>query len=132
MSRTILLMALALSTLACDNPLEPSDILDRSWRLVSIERAALPPIVVDDPSRYTLRLESDRALVQSDCNSCNGAMSLEDEMLQIGPLACTRAFCGDESLDPLFQVSLDGMHRVFLSGSELRLQRAGQTLRFRN
>jgi heat shock protein HslJ len=128
----MLLVAMTMSTLACDNPLEPSDILDQTWHLVSIERAGLPPLVVDDPSRYTLRLESERALVQSDCNSCNGTQALDESMLQVGPLACTRAFCGEDSLDPLFPQALDGTHRVSVSGSELRLQSGGRILRFRN
>jgi heat shock protein HslJ len=79
-----------------------------------------------------LRLEDEAAAVTSDCNTCNGSYAISDSSLEMGPLACTRIFCGSESLDPLFPQALAGGHRVLLSGSELALQSFAQTLRFRN
>jgi heat shock protein HslJ len=121
-----------LASLGCgDSPLAPSDVIDHTWRLVSLQRTGSTPVVVDDSSRYTLQFADGRAAVKSDCNSCGGTYTLTDDTLVIGTMACTRAFCGETSLDPLFPQLLEGTHSAALEDDELTLSSSVVTLRLR-
>jgi heat shock protein HslJ len=134
MLRTLwLIAAVASATLACDdNPVGPSDVIAHEWQLVSIEREGSSPIAVPDPSRYTLRLEEGgRVAVRSDCNSCGGTYSMSGLSLEIASLACTRAFCGEASLDSTYVQALEGRKAVSADASELTISGNGRVLRFR-
>jgi heat shock protein HslJ len=107
-------------------------VIGATWQLVSIQRDGSDPITVADPSRYTLQLDADgRARVKSDCNSCGGSYTLTGSTLQFGPLACTKAFCGDTSLDSVYSQALDGTKTVSISDSTLTIAGGGVTLKFR-
>lgn len=104
--RTMLLgFAVGVIAVGCaGNPVEPSDVSGREWRLMSIQRFGNNPVVVENPSRYTLRLDEDgRAAVRSDCNTCGSSYTLNGSSLKRDPLACTRVFCGDASLDSQYR-----------------------------
>jgi heat shock protein HslJ len=134
MRRTLcLIVALASATLACDdNPVAPSDVVAHEWQLVSIEREGSSPVVVPDPSRYTLRLEQGgRVMVRSDCNSCGGTYSMSGLSLEIASLACTRAFCGEASLDSTYVQALEGTKTLSADAAELTIGGNGRVLRFR-
>jgi hypothetical protein len=69
MSRTMLVVVAALAaSVACENnPTAPSDVVAQDWQLVSFQTAGSDLVIVQDPSRYTLRLEEDgRAAGKSD------------------------------------------------------------------
>jgi heat shock protein HslJ len=103
-----------------------------TWQLVSIQRNGTDPISVADASRYTLQLDSDdRVRVKSDCNSCGGSYTLTGSTLQFSPLACTKVFCGDTSLDSVYSRALDGTMTVSISHSTLTIAGGGVTLTFR-
>jgi heat shock protein HslJ len=120
-------------TMACtDNSIGPSDAVGGAWQLVSIQRNGSNPITVADPSRYTLQLDADgRVRVKSDCNSCGGSYTLSGSALQFSPLACTRAFCGEASLDSIYSQALDGTKTVSVNDSTLTLTGNGATLQFK-
>ena len=119
--------------MACTgNSLEPSGVTGGTWQLVSIQRSGSDPITVADPSRYTLQFDSNgRATVKSDCNSCGGSYTLSGSTLQFMPLACTKAFCGDTSLDSVYSQALAGTKTVSLNDSRLSITGGGVTLQFR-
>jgi heat shock protein HslJ len=116
-----------------DNPAAPSDVIARDWQLVSFQMEGSEEVIVQDPSRYTLRLgEDDRAAVKSDCNSCGGSYALSGTTLEVGPLVCTKVACGSDSLDPTYARALEGPKSVSVDDSQLTVRGAGVTLRFRN
>jgi len=132
----ILVASLLAATLvaACDEtPTAPSDVISRTWQLVSLQQDGSDPVVVPDPSSYTLRLEDDgRINVKSDCNSCGGTYTLNasSSSIQIGRLACTLVACRQGSLDPRFAQALEGSKTITVDGASLTLRGNGVTLRF--
>ncbi len=127
------IIAVAAATLGCDdNVVGPSDVVAHVWQLVALEQEGSSPVVVPDPSRYTLRLEQDgRVAVRSDCNSCGGSYAIAGTSLTIAPLACTRVFCGEASLDSAFTRALEGTTTVAAGASEMTISGNGRVLRFR-
>jgi heat shock protein HslJ len=135
MRRTMFVIVTALAaSVACENnPTSPSDVVAHNWQLVSFETEGSGLVMVQDPSRYTLRLEEDgRASVKSDCNSCGGTYTLTGTTLELGGIACTKVACGDDSLDPTYARALEGPKTVSVDDSQLTVRGAGITLHFRN
>jgi heat shock protein HslJ len=118
--------------MACNaNPVAPSDIIGDTWRLVSLVETGTPPTTIDDPSKYTIQFMEDEQIgVKSDCNSCGGGYTLSGSSITIGPVACTRVFCGDTSRDAAFTRSLDKSRTVSVDGNELTLLGDGVRLTF--
>ncbi|HEV8347222.1 MAG TPA: META domain-containing protein [Vicinamibacterales bacterium] len=126
------LAAALLLVAACDeSPTRPSEIQGQTWRLVSLQRAGAAPIAVADPSRYTIRFaDAGHVNVRSDCNTCGGGYSLTGASMSIGALACTRAFCGEASLDFEYTRALQTARSLGKSGDQLTIQCDGVVLRF--
>ena len=132
MKTFVILLAVVAMTACDESPTRPSDLVGEVWRLASIEAAGTAPIIVPDPERYTIQfLESGRVSVRADCNSCGGSYTLAGTALSLGPLACTRAFCGATSLDGAFTQALGQARSLARRGAELYLQGDGRVLRFR-
>jgi heat shock protein HslJ len=80
-----------------------------AWRLVEIQSMddAVGTTHVSDPSRYTMRLNTDGSVAfRLDCNSATGTWSAEaaasdpsSGRFEFGPLAATTALCPPPSLD---------------------------------
>lgn len=112
----------------CDSSTTTSPMgLERSWEVVRIELQSGAVLDVPDPSRFTLRFDPDGDLsVRADCNTCFGTYQINGAQIQVSLLGCTRAFCGEESLDVAFLQVLGGQATYELSdGTPARL-----TLRF--
>ena len=134
MNRALVILASAIALASCDSnePLAPSDVVGDTWRLVWLQETGSSIVVVDDPSRYTLQFGSDgRLAVRSDCNSCGGPYTLTGASLEVGPLACTRAFCGDASLDSRYTGALDRARSVARTDNEMTIQAGNTILRLR-
>lgn len=131
--RASMIIAGLLLGAACNEaPISPSDLLGDSWQLVSLRRGDATPISVEDPSRYTVQFASDdRLAVKSDCNSCGGTYTLDRNSLAVGQVACTRAFCGEQSLDSAFVDALQRARTVSSAGEQLIIEGDGVTLRLR-
>jgi heat shock protein HslJ len=123
----------ALAMTSCgESPTSPSDLTDRLWRLVAIEPATGTATVVTDSARYSLEFLNDsRVSARADCNTCSGSYSLSGESISIGPLACTRAFCGEASLDTIFTQGLSDARTATLDEGLLQLRGPAVTLKFR-
>jgi heat shock protein HslJ len=121
--RTACLLTAALAASACGGERPPvadeAAIVDVEWRLLNLPDVvrAGPGELVPEPRPYTLRLRPDgRAAVRSDCNSCSGSYTLAGPTLTFGPLACTRAYCGEASLDPKYPQALETARSWELDG----------------
>ena len=126
-------MLVCLAGVACDEapPTAPSstDVLNQTWRLQSIERPDGTRVAVASPERFTLQFENNgRLSLRADCNVCGGAFQLNGKDFVVSPMACTRAFCGSDSLDAEFlsvfattasMVTADGALFVTHSGTRL-------------
>ena len=133
MTRSLrLVFVLAVTAMACDtNPLSPSDVAGDTWRLVSLIETGTPPTTVDDPSKYTLMFRDDgRVAVRSDCNSCGGEYTMSGSSIELGPIACTKVFCGETSRDVAFTRALEKARTAALDGDELTLMGDGVRLTF--
>jgi heat shock protein HslJ len=130
--RFLLGVAATVALVACDSdPLAPSEVVGGTWTLVSLQESGAAAVVVDNPPRYTLQLNNEgQMLVRSDCNSCGGSYALKDSSLEVGPLACTKAYCGDASLDAPYTTMLQGARSIVVSDDQLVILGNG-TLRFR-
>jgi heat shock protein HslJ len=128
----IVVIAMA-GALGCgESPTSPSDLTGRTWRLVSIEPASGPSTVVTDPSRYSIEfLDETRLSARADCNTCSGTYTLSGRNITIGALACTRAFCGETSLDGVFTQGLTDAQSLTLEEQLLAIGSDARTLRFR-
>lgn len=110
----------------------PSDVSGDTWQLVSLQQGSSAPVTVSDPSRYTMRLTANgRVEVKSDCNACGGSYALSGDSFDVGPMACTRAFCGTASLDAAFAGALDGAQSLTQADNRLTITGGDVTLRFR-
>jgi heat shock protein HslJ len=134
MLRSTLILVLGLALPGCsDTPTGPSDLVGVAWRLVAIEPPSGPATVVPNPERYTLEfLDEGRVALRADCNSCSGPYTFAGDTLTMPTLACTRAFCGTQSLDTAFTRGLEGPLSVSRDQSLLILRGAQATLRFRS
>jgi heat shock protein HslJ len=107
------------------------NVLDTTWRLVSLERAGQSALAVTAPDRYTLLMEaSGRAGVRADCNSCGGRYSLAQDTLTLSPLACTLVGCPPDSLDQPYLGVLGAPGRLQSDGSTLTFNSSAGRLRF--
>ena len=121
------------AALGCnESPTSPSDLMGETWRLVEIERSGLPSIPAPTGREFTIEfLEASRIAVRADCNSCSGTYQLSDEArVTIQPLACTRAFCGNDSLDTLFLQALSEARGLRRNDDELTIRSNDTALRF--
>ena len=126
-----LLCLLAGGLTSCDDGgFGPSRVTGVEWRLESLQRPDGAVLQVD-PGRYTLSLDTDGRLgVRSDCNSCFGSYALSGSSLTVAALGCTRAYCGDDSLDQPYVRALQSARSVNGDDSRLVVSGTEGTLRF--
>ncbi|HEV7500234.1 MAG TPA: META domain-containing protein [Vicinamibacteria bacterium] len=110
----------------------PSALPGSAWKLDSLRSAAglVSPV---DPSRYTLEFqEAFRVRAQADCNVCTGSYRTATSIqITIGPLACTRAFCGSGSRGDEYVTLLNTTKLYALEGDTLVLSSDEGTLLYR-
>ncbi len=129
---TLALGVLLLSS--CSTESTPTDAVSvvGNWELVSFNLNDGTTVPVDDPSAFTATFTAEGRLnVKADCNQCNTSYEVDGETLTTGPLACTRAFCGDDSLSDEYIAALDSATSFANSGSDLLISYDGGVLRFR-
>jgi heat shock protein HslJ len=134
MRRLILVVAACALTSCNGGNTEPSaaalTILG-NWDLRSIQVASDVITVSGDPGRYTAEFGADgRLSVRSDCNRCASGYSTSGMALEVGAMACTRAYCGDESHDDDYVSALAGATAFDRAGSTLVVRHGGGALRF--
>lgn len=129
----VLTVAAATTLTACATTAAATDSLTgTTWQLVGIESMApeQPPITVDDPSKYTVAFGDDgQAVFQVDCNRGNGtwqatAAAPDSGSLTFGPIALTRMYCPQPSLDSKVTAALGEVRSYLLADGRLHLSLA--------
>ena len=131
--RLALLCLAALTVLSCtDGVTGPSDVVGGEWRLASMRLAGgTSTFVPEQPGRFTVEFKTDGFIgVRADCNSCGGGYTLAPGTLAVTPLACTRAYCGDTSLDPRYPGYVSGARSWETSDGRLIITADDATLSF--
>lgn len=87
--------------------------------------------MVDVPGAYTAEFSAQGEVsARADCNRCSASYSAAGTTLEIGALACTRAYCGDDSLFDDYIAALDGAASFERSSSSLVIRHPRGSLRF--
>jgi heat shock protein HslJ len=93
-----------------------------NWKAVRIEKTGQAAVAVADPSLLTAEFGAEgRVAARMDCNRCAGGYSATGASLSLSPMACTRAYCGADSLDTDFAALLGGATSWEVAGSTLTL-----------
>ncbi len=100
-----------------------SSLAGTTWQIMQLRSADGTQASPANPSRYTLSFTADGGVsMQLDCNRGNGTWtSIRDGELSITPLAVTRAFCGEGSLDTRIASDLGGVRSYERDGAQLTL-----------
>ena len=130
MKHTGMILLLGLFALtACDQATLPSEVdgTQGVWALQTLGSAQIP-----DPQNYTVRFGTDGLLsARADCNNCTGSYEVSGNLLSISEiLACTRAYCGEDSLDREYIIALTSASQYVRRGSRLEIEYAGGTMTF--
>ena len=108
----------------------PSAVLGGAWTLRSIETPALGLVAPASSASYTVAFqEGGKLSVRADCNQCAGTYAISGDSLQVGALACTKAFCGASSYDAAFLDVLSNAATFGVRGIELSIESPRGTLR---
>jgi heat shock protein HslJ len=81
-------------------------------------------------ARFSITLIDGRLAIQSDCNRCTGGATAGTGVLDVGLLACTRAYCSSSPVDTQFESALIGRHVVTVTESRLQLASSRGVLDF--
>jgi len=132
--RSLLLASALLLATACgsDEPTGPTALIGSRWRLDNLRTPAGVTTNVN-PDRYTLEfLDETRVSARADCNVCTGSYDTRGSIvITIGPLACTRTFCGAESRGNDYVTLLNSSKLFAQEGETLILVAEGGTLFYR-
>jgi heat shock protein HslJ len=126
--RTAILVSAAAAALA-GSATASDPLVGTTWRLVSIDSMSdeQPTTTIDDPAKYTVTFGADgRAAFQVDCNRGNGswtaaAAASDSGSLNFGPIALTKMFCPQPSVDTTVAADLGRVRSYLLSDGKLHL-----------
>lgn len=105
-----------------------SDLLG-VWRLVSLQASGGAVVGVKTPDSFTAHFGSDgRVVLVADCNRCNAGYAASRDGIQVGLMACTRAYCSTAPLDTDFAGLVGAAGTWSVEGSQLTLTSAQGTL----
>lgn len=106
----------------------PSALAGGSWTLRTLQLADFSVLTVD--GGFTVEFSDGRLAAQVDCNRCTASYQVSGDTLSIGPLACTRAFCGPDSLHDRYIRILQEVSSHGVRDGTLTLRSAGGVLRY--
>jgi heat shock protein HslJ len=91
------------------------------WVLESIRYSAMNIVPVDEP--FWIVFNDDGSLqMRVDCNDCGGSFTVgENNSIAFVQLACTEAFCGEDSKDRQFYDAIDAASRYEAGENNLRI-----------
>lgn len=90
------------------------------WQGTTTPKEEIKP---DDPNKYTVNFKEDGFVeIKADCNTGSAAYGLGGaNELHIGPIALTRAFCGEQSKDTVFVQQFQNSAIYFFKGVDLSI-----------
>ena len=115
-----------------ENPTN-SEITDILWKWQQTAINDDSTTTPDNPDNYTLELMPDgKAAIKADCNNASSSYEIEGSNISFGPIASTRAYCGDESLDTQYLKDLEATIIYFTEEGKLffDLQYDSGTMKF--
>lgn len=105
-----------------DDPPDMS-IVGVQWMLESIQYSAVNVIPINEI--FFIQLKEDFSLeMEVDCNYCAGTYELGNNnfiLFDYSTIACTEAYCGDDSMDDEFHEALNSASRYEVDGNRLRV-----------
>jgi len=108
----------------------PRELTGTSWRLVSLEGAAVP----EKPEATLEFAEAGKVAGRASCNRFFGTVEVSGGSIRFGPLAATKMSCGDavDAQERRYLQALQAAERFDLNGDALRIDSRGveQPLRF--
>lgn len=116
------------------SPVAPSQtvITNVAWRLHSFQRSNFTKIEIQNHEQFTVWFGDDgRVAIRADCNNCVGSYDLTGQHLRLGLLACTRAYCGSQSLDTEYLSALESATAFSRAEGVLTIECSGALLTFR-
>jgi heat shock protein HslJ len=116
------------------SPVAPSRpaITNVTWKLHSLQRSNFPKIDIQNPERFTVSFDDDgRAAIRADCNRCVATYELAGQDLRLRGPACTRAYCGSDSLDTEYIRGLTSSPVFSAAQGVLTIESSGLLLTFR-
>lgn len=125
--RPLLIFALCSTLLACSTtgfePSVSSELANTSWRLVQVMEMDDSVHRPAENASFTLEFGADgRAAIQADCNRGSGTwQSPGPGVLTFGPLATTRAFCGEESVSDYYLSQFQWIRSYVIQNGRLYL-----------
>jgi heat shock protein HslJ len=124
-------VAAALAAVACgDSVTGPGAVTGPTWRLLSLQRADAS-VVAPPAGTFTLRFaEEGRLEVRADGNGCGGSYQISGDGLDVGTLACTRAFCASAPFDTEYATLVESATTVERRDDVLILRSPAGVLRF--
>ena len=130
---SLLLLLAGVVFVSCDTATIPSAVSDvqGQWELQAFELNDGSTVPIPNPEKFTAQFGADDSLnLTVDCNACNGSYEASGNSLSIGLLACTLAYCGNDSLDSTYMRALGSISTYARQGQELRMEYADGTMRF--
>lgn len=92
------------------------------WRLLRMEKAGQKPVVPPADVVLTVEFRGDgRAHLVADCNRCNTGFTAGSSTIEVGLMACTRAYCPSAPLDADFESLVGSASSWNVKGAQLTL-----------
>lgn len=129
----LFLLLAGFALVSCDTATLPSSVSDvqGEWELQAFELNNGSTVTIPNPEKFTVRFDlDDNVNLTVDCNVCRGSYEAEGNSLTIGLLACTLAYCGDDSLDSQYMAALGSISNYARQGRALRMDYADGTMQF--
>jgi heat shock protein HslJ len=102
------------------------------WQLVSLQKAGQEAVTPPKGHRFSADFQADgRVNLVADCNRCSAAYTAGSETLQVGLMACTRAYCSTAPVDTDFAGLVSAARRWSVASEELQLTSEAGALRLR-
>jgi len=92
------------------------------WQLVSLRQSG-EDVVPPAGHRFSAEFRSDDSVhLVADCNRCFASYKAGEGSIEVGVMACTRAYCETAPIDTDFAGLVQGSRRWSVVGQELRLE----------
>ena len=104
------------------------------WRLVSLREKGQAEVLIEQPDTFTAEFAAEgRLSLRADCNRCSAGYTVDGGRLDVGLMACTRAFCVETApLDTTYTTLVESAQTWSASGDgRLELASDAGVLRFR-
>lgn len=101
-----------------------------AWTLGSIHPSGRGEEATPAGAIYNVTFADGRLSARADCNTCTGAFTLSGQVLNVTPLACTRAACPTMAFENAYTALLAGETTITMPAGTLVLTSARGTLRF--